>query len=237
MYYIYEIKNKNKINRKTYIGQRKCPKGKIIELDKYMGSGMYLYRAKKKYGLENFEKKIIAICGTFQNADILEKVFIALYRSEGKAEYNIASGGDGGNTLRYASFDEKIKHKEKLRKIMNKPEIKALVSQKTKEALRNPDTYNKLKESHLIAMNKPEVKEKMRKSHLGKKLPEEVKQKLRESSYGKNTWSKGRTYYTNGKTNVCTFVCPEGFHKGRTWRKDMNKKSYNNFSEDKNGRF
>jgi hypothetical protein len=91
-----------------------------------------------------------------------------------------------------------------------------------RKAKKNPDTYNKLKESHLIAMNKPEVKEKMRKSHLGKKLPEEVKQKLREASYGKNTWSKGRTYYTNGKMNVCAFVCPEGFHKGRTLRKDMN---------------
>jgi hypothetical protein len=30
------VRIKNKINCKTYIGQRKCPKGKIIELDKYM---------------------------------------------------------------------------------------------------------------------------------------------------------------------------------------------------------
>ena len=34
-YYIYEIKNK--INGKTYIGQRKCPKNKFPDTDvKYM---------------------------------------------------------------------------------------------------------------------------------------------------------------------------------------------------------
>ena len=67
MFYIYEIINK--INGKTYIGQRLCPKNKSPETDKYMGSGVYLRNAKKKYGIENFSKKIIAICETQENAE------------------------------------------------------------------------------------------------------------------------------------------------------------------------
>ena len=53
MYYIYRITNK--VNGKTYIGQHKYK-----ELnDSYMGSGVHLRRAQKKYGMENFEKKIL----------------------------------------------------------------------------------------------------------------------------------------------------------------------------------
>ena len=48
MHYIYEITNN--INGKTYIGQRKCPKNKLPETDiKYMGSGVYIKNAMKKY--------------------------------------------------------------------------------------------------------------------------------------------------------------------------------------------
>lgn len=57
MYYIYRITNL--INGKTYIGQRKCPKNKTPETDKYMGSGKRLRLAYKKYGIENFTKTII----------------------------------------------------------------------------------------------------------------------------------------------------------------------------------
>ena len=96
-----------------------------------------------------------------------------------------------------------------------------LISKKSKEAFSRPETYKKLKESHKIAMNRPEVIKRARESHLGKKLLPETIKKLSEINIGKNTWSKGRTYYTNGKMNVCAFECPEGFHKGRTWKKDM----------------
>lgn len=266
MYYIYEIKNK--INGKTYIGQRLCPKNKFPETDvKYMGSGKILIRSKEKYGIENFSKSILAVTETKENIDILEKFFIALYRSEGKAEYNIADGGEGGtneiirkkisetlkgrhhseetkrkisngnkgkiiseehkkrislkNKGKKWNEEQKRKHKEIMMMVMNRPEIKKKISQKSKEAFSRPETYNKLKESHKIAMNRPEVVKRARESHLGKKLSPETIKKLSEVNIGKNNWSKGRTYYTNGKMNICTFECPEGFHKGRTWKKDM----------------
>ncbi len=51
MYIIYMIINK--VNGKTYIGQHKSNSWQ----DKYMGSGHYLARAKKKYGIEKYQKQ------------------------------------------------------------------------------------------------------------------------------------------------------------------------------------
>lgn len=58
MYYIYLIVNK--VNGKTYVGQRESSK-QWYE-DKYMGSGKLLRLAKQKYGIENFEKFLIQYC-------------------------------------------------------------------------------------------------------------------------------------------------------------------------------
>lgn len=58
-----------------------------------MGSEYLLHQAFEKYGIENFSKSILAVTETKESINILEKFFISLYRSEGKAEYNIADGG------------------------------------------------------------------------------------------------------------------------------------------------
>jgi group I intron endonuclease len=102
MRYIYSITNQ--VNGKTYIGKRDC-KNKDPVQDKYMSSSYILKGRKnyksafKKYGIENFKKKII-LQGemTDEEYNDAERYYIWLARSSGKAEYNIASGGDGGNT-------------------------------------------------------------------------------------------------------------------------------------------
>lgn len=91
-YCIYRITNK--INGKTYIGQHMYRK---LD-DKYMGSGVYIKRATKKYGVENFEKEILYSRIQYkETADDMERFAIAKERSLGKVEYNIADGGNGGN--------------------------------------------------------------------------------------------------------------------------------------------
>ena len=77
IYYIYLITNK--VNNKTYIGQRKCPINKFPEQDiGYMSSGKIILQAFQKYGIENFSKEILAVAHTKQNINVLEKVFISL---------------------------------------------------------------------------------------------------------------------------------------------------------------
>ena len=45
--------------------------------------------------MENFSKEILAVCSSKEIVDILEKQYITMYRSIGKAEYNVADGGLG----------------------------------------------------------------------------------------------------------------------------------------------
>ena len=94
MYYIYRITNK--INGKTYIGQHKYKKLN----DKYMGSGRLIIKAKKKYGIENFEKEILEFdIPDVDLANDWEQMYILFERAKGKAEYNIANGGNGIGTV------------------------------------------------------------------------------------------------------------------------------------------
>ena len=108
--YIYKITNM--VNGKVYIGQHKCKKGIITETDMisdgYWGSGKVLAQAKKKYGIENFKKEIICVCENKEDLDIIEILCIMLAKTEcGENCYNIASGGEGGNIIKYKSEEEK----------------------------------------------------------------------------------------------------------------------------------
>lgn len=183
MYYIYEIKNN--INYKTYIGQRKCPVNKIPETDiYYMGSGTYLANAKKKYGLQNFTKKVIAICETSQNADILEKVFISLYRAEGKAEYNMADGG-----VSHFTMSDEIKMKcSKIRKkyLQEHPEIREKISKANKGRKHTEEFKRKISEMNKGRKMSAEAIEKISKVNKGRKLSEETKEKMRQANLGKH---------------------------------------------------
>ena len=94
MFYIYKITNL--INGKTYIGQHEYKKLN----DNYMGKGVHLRRAQKKYGIENFKKDILVFnISERKHADLLEKTFIAAEREKVGREncYNEADGGQGGN--------------------------------------------------------------------------------------------------------------------------------------------
>lgn len=171
MYYIYCITNE--INKNTYIGQRKSE----YLNDNYMGSGIKLPSAFKKYGIENFSKSILAITETKKNADILEKVFIAMYRAEGKAEYNIACGGQGGNLF------ENHKHNEEYKKYMRDINL----------GEKNP-FYNK-KHSDI-------TKEKMRQKARGRKLSEETLKKISESLKGHKGYFKNHIHSEYEKQRI-----------------------------------
>lgn len=100
--YIYMILNK--VNGKTYIGQRKSTK--FCYDDKYMGSGKKLASAKKHYGIENFEKLLIQYVETKEEANEQEIFWIAHYRERGMAQYNIADGGHTGPGLGHKVSEE-----------------------------------------------------------------------------------------------------------------------------------
>jgi hypothetical protein len=105
--YIYEITNL--INGKTYYGQRTLKKGQATSTvtDNYMGSGKLLHQAFLKYGKENFQKKVI-IEGSFSKDQInkFECCIIRTMKLCNKAEYNLATGGDGGNLSQFIDYKQ-----------------------------------------------------------------------------------------------------------------------------------
>lgn len=107
--YIYETTNN--INGKKYIGKKKSS-----TFDKeYIGSGVLLQEAIKKYGKENFSVKILKWCETREILNESEKYFIKSNNAYKSIDfYNIASGGEGGNTYIGKSEDEMDKIKLKI---------------------------------------------------------------------------------------------------------------------------
>lgn len=96
----------NHINNKKYIGKRTCHCN--IDSDTYLGSGKLLKLAIKKYGQQNFSKQILEICDSYQECNAKEKYWIRFYNAiSDKNFYNIASGGDGGNTYENLPIEER----------------------------------------------------------------------------------------------------------------------------------
>ncbi len=82
----------NVINGKFYIGQdsKNNPN--------YLGSGILLQRAILKYGRNNFKKEILETCNSKEELNEREIYWIKKLNAI-KEGYNIATGGEGGNTL------------------------------------------------------------------------------------------------------------------------------------------
>lgn len=106
----------NHINGKKYIGQKRYDKAN--KWKSYIGSGIYLKRAINKYGSENFSKEIIEDCETKEYLDEREKYWIEYYDAvKSNKFYNIASGGDGGNTIAGYSEEKLEQYKEYKKKL------------------------------------------------------------------------------------------------------------------------
>jgi group I intron endonuclease len=107
MAFIY--KTINLINGKIYIG-------KATKNNKnYLGSGLKIVAAIKKYGRDSFRKEIIEEC----SKDVTctrERHWIQFYNSTNDTVgYNISSGGDGGDHYWSTLTDEqKIEHNRKI---------------------------------------------------------------------------------------------------------------------------
>lgn len=152
-HYVYEITNL--INGKKYIGKRSCKCN--IEDDKYMGSGKYLIRAFKKYGVDNFEKRIIEIFEKECDAYEFERMLIQKLNADiSDKYYNIAMGGKGGVAGCNVSEEtrRKISEKSNGRKMPISARIKLSTSLKnSKLVMKNIEALTILKHKKVICLN------------------------------------------------------------------------------------
>lgn len=81
----------NRLNGRVYIGKRTTDR---ID-DGYLGSGVLLNLAIRKYGRENFSREIIEFYDDSESAFLAEVEHINTARNAGATMYNIATGGTG----------------------------------------------------------------------------------------------------------------------------------------------
>lgn len=206
-HYVYEIKNK--INGRKYIGKRSCSCD--IDEDKYMGSGKALKLAINKYGIDNFEKKIIGEFDTEAEAYNFEKLIIEeLGACENSLYYNIAEGGVGGNKLKGKTPLEIMyinkKHSESISKEKNHRYGKHLTDEhknKISESNKRDWAVNKNRKNAIRYgernhnYGKPiseYQRQRIIEANKGRKLSEETKNKISESRKGEKHWAYGKTF-------------------------------------------
>jgi|LakMenEpi03Aug12_release.lakeMendotaPanAssembly.Ray.scaffolds.fasta_scaffold991334_2 group I intron endonuclease len=140
-------KTTNIINGNFYIGQDS--KNNPM----YLGSGKLLNRAIKKYGRSSFKKEIIETCLSKQELNEREIFWI----NKLEPIYNIAKGGNGGDT------------------ITNHPDYNLIIE---KLKLRIPHKWTELDKDRQRGDKNPakrvEVREKISKAKLGKPRPDQL---------------------------------------------------------------
>lgn len=165
-----------------------------------MGSGVVIFKAKQKYGIENFSKDYLAFCDTEETLNYLEKFYIKKYKAK-EVGYNLTDGGDGALGF---------KHSEESKEKMRQAHLGKKVSEETKQKISNASKgeknhfynkhhseENKIKISETLKGNIPwnkgqtnvysnETKKKMSEAKIGKHYP-----KLSEAKKGQPTWNKG----------------------------------------------
>lgn len=158
-------KTTNQINSKIYIGQDKHNN------PNYLGSGKILHLAIKKYGTENFIKEIIEECESKEHLNEREMYWINFHNSTDRnIGYNIALGGDGGDTISNHPDKDLIRQKHSEWMQENNP---------CKGRIRTEETIQKWRESigdKLKGENNP---------NYGKHHTEETKERM---SYLRKEW-------------------------------------------------
>lgn len=166
-YFVYKITNI--INNHYYIGVHQTTN---ID-DGYMGSGIRLHNAYKKYGIENFKREILMFFDNPVDMFDLERFLITPKEVQLKECYNVKVGGYGG-------WDN-------ARKQRTKESFKKMIETRRKNGWVSPMSNKQGFVSPMLGKHhSEESKEKNRIAHLGKKHSEEAKNKMSESRKGEN---------------------------------------------------
>lgn len=188
----------NKINNKKYIGVH----GAYQANDGYLGSGILLKQAVKKYGKENFQYSIIKICNSKKEAYDLERQIVNHEFIKDPATYNLALGGipspvEQGNNVCKKISDLSINKPKNLKWITNGIE-NMLVKLELAEHYILTENWNYgrvITEEHKSKLSDAATG---RPSHrIGKNIPNDVKEKTSTSMREK--FKNGYTVHNAGK--------------------------------------
>ena len=155
-YLIY--KTTNILNNKIYIGKHQT---KNIN-DNYLGSGVALEQAIKKYGKENFKKEILFIFENEEQMNQKEKELVTESFIATNKNYNMGVGGEGGSHFKGKQHSEKTKQKlseiAKGHKVSD--ETKRKLSEINKNKIVSEETKKKCSESAKLRFQSEDARKK-----------------------------------------------------------------------------
>ena len=218
----FVYKTTNPLNGKIYIGQHTTEN---ID-DGYLGSGVILQKAFKKYGKENFTREIIALADTQEDLNHAEEFFIKHYRDkigwgmmynatecafgggchteESKKKMSAAlKGREGWNKGRHLTEETKLKISE-ARKGQPSPRKGRHLTEETKLNISEAHK-GRPNESWRGRHHTEESKLKMsttKKGHKGRHHTEESKLKMSAAQKGHPGWNKGRRFSEEHKQKI-----------------------------------
>lgn len=187
---IYKVTNI--VNDRFYIGKEKRNN------KNYLGSGIMINNAIKKYGRENFKKEIIQVYETEEELNNAERYWIKELNSFYPIGYNIGEGGEGGDNI------SKNPNKDNIRKKMS------LASKgKSKSVEHRKKMSIVTKERNLIGTfgmkgkhHTPETRKKIREANKGKHHTSESKQKMKEKRKLQIPPNKGKKFNQDWCKNI-----------------------------------
>ncbi len=210
IYYLYQITNRT--NGKIYIGVHKT----LDIEDGYMGSGTYLKHAQQKYGIENFEKKILKFFGSEEEMFQEEAEVVTIDFLSRKDVYNLRKGGTGGfapyatERALAAKTPEKLKEISILGNIAKQQKYPSGVSPRMLQHSQSKENKEHLREVQVLANSVESLKKK-----------KETFQTI-QHQHGEKNSQYGTMWITDGTQNKKidkTEAIPTGWKKGRTWER------------------
>lgn len=192
MHYLL-YKTTNVLNGKYYIG---CHQTVNID-DGYLGSGVLLHRAIRKYGVLNFRREILQEFKTSKEMFEAEAAIVTLNSISSEHSYNLAPGGNGGSIVVNSVGAMNGKH--------HSAETRRKLSEIGKGRRHSAEVIAKIKANNLRRVSKDPDKFRARMKVIGalggkaaakrrREMPETISDKMKESrrKFGKSNLGRTR---------------------------------------------
>jgi len=182
---------RNLINGKVYVGQtknfaqRKAGHLRLARHPRAVGGERPLYRSMRKHGIGNFTFELLEECED-QFVDEREQYWVVHFDSfNPKKGYNLTNGGQEfseecihliSKRTREAMAKGDPSWKARQREAMKDPEVRRLISERTKAAMQRPEVAEKLD-----ASRDETWRQRISETLMGHVISEETRQKIRET--------------------------------------------------------